>query len=352
MIDVIAYCVETLAPHQNMMVHHLKEKYGDRVRLTVRRIDGGTGARRRAALRLMARVVADALMRPDAVIYFASFASAPFTLPAVVLGHRRWIYHSQDWIQEQRCLAAWLERLAVRHAPVVLWNEDNRAGEARRRAGRAGDILVVPTYLPRDFEAPAPSPAVRRDIAARAGVDPGAMVAIFAGGSYARSRLSMQLVAAMVQQDEACVLVFSGPARVPEDIEDGRIVDLGLLSHDDMLAAMSSCDIGMLLYDHAASFGHRYQQPGRLTEYLRCGLRLVATPFPDAERLAREGDCCILVDGYDVDELAAALQVSARRVRETPEARFSIKQYCEATMIYEPAADAALAAVTQRFNLA
>ncbi len=352
MVDVIVYCIGAIAPHQNMMVHHLREKYGDSVSLKVRRIDDARGARRGRALRLMVQVATDTLMRRGAVIYFASFASAPFTLPAVLLGHRRWIYHSQDWIQDQGRLPAWLERLAVRHAPVVLWNEANRAAEARRRAGRAGEILVVPTYLPRSFEAPLPSPAIRRDIAARAGVDPDAMVAVFAGGSYSPSRLSAQLVEAIARQDDACVLVFSGPTRPPEGVEQGRIVDMGLLSHDDMLAAMASCDIGMLLYDYAESFGHRYQQPGRLTEYLRCGLRLIATPFPDAERLAGQSDGCMVVQGYDVDELAAVLRESARRVRDTPEARFSIRRRCEEAMVYEPAADAAVAAVTRRFALA
>jgi glycosyltransferase involved in cell wall biosynthesis len=346
MITIIAYTIDALAPHQSMMVRHLKVHHGDRTRLEIRPIGSG-----RERLVTLARTVQDALTRREAVLYFSSFASAPFAACALSLGHRRVVYHSQDWIQDQPGLAARAELSAVARAPMVIWNEANRAAEAARRTGRKDPIFVVPTYLPRDYHVALPEASVRADIAARAGVDPERMVAIFAGGSHSPERLSAELVEAHTRLDKDVALVFTGPARLPPGALHPRCVDLCHLPYEAMLTVMASCDIGALLYDHASAFGHRYQQPGRLTEYLRSGLFLIATGFPDAHRLATTSDVCVVVGGYDVDELAAGLSRLVDLIRAEPCARARIRRMCEETMVYEPAADAALCAAAKQLGL-
>lgn len=347
MVRVIAYDIQTLAPHQGMLLKFLEAQYGGCVDLTIRRI--GTG--KLARIYTLWLALLDAAFRRKSVLYFSSFVSAPFTVFAVLFRHNRWIYHSQDWIQDRPGIASRTELWAVRHATIVIWNEQTRASAAMKHAERKAEILVLPTYLPGDYPVPKASESIRREIAQRAGIDSEKMVAIFAGGSYSRTRLSQHLVEAARSLDENTVVVFTGPSRLPAQEHCTSLLDFGLLAYDDMLSVLASCDIGLLLYDHANSFGNRYQQPGRLTEYLRCGLRLIATPFPDAEKLRLRTDFCMLVRGYDVPELSITLNEMVRTARLDVDGRERISSYSKKNMIYDPAAKIVLGEILRRLRL-
>lgn len=344
---MIAYRIEALAPHQSQMVDHLRNEASDCVALTVRLLPRGLPGR----LKLMGLAAWDALFRRRAVLYFSSFPSALYTVFACLTRHPRWVYHSQDWIQHNAGWLPRLERLAVRHASAVIWNEGHRAEAIRQIASRSTEPLVVPTYLPRRYQVPDRSVALRRDLARRTGADPERLVAIFAGGGYSASRLSPQAVTALQDLDRDTILVFTGPSRLPEVLQDPRLLDLGLLPYDEMLSVMAACDVGLLLYDHAGSFGHRYQQPGRLTEYLRCGLRLVSTPFPDAEALVAT-DFCLVVEGYDETALAEAFRTMASRSRAEVPQPAAIRAHALRHMVYETAANQALRHLLRDLKLA
>lgn len=344
---IIAYVIDALAPHQNQMVEHLRTVHGDRFELRLRKIPSDRFGR----LRLLAMAAYDALFQRGHVLYFSTFLSAPYTIFARLSGHRRWIYHSQDWVQSSPGLFATLELKAARSAPVVIWNEVNRGAKIKTLSGRKNDVVVVPTYLPRTYNVPERSEEMRRTIAQRSGADPDRMVIVFAGGSYSTWRLSAEVVAAAKTLDRDTVLVFTGPSRLPEDVSAPNILDMGLLPYEDMLSVMASSDIGLLLYDYANAFGHRYQQPGRLTEYLRCGLRLIATPFPDAEALADKTEFCLVSEGYSVPDLAESLLEMVRRSRlETPPVE-EIKRYTLANMVYETEAELAIKHIAKEFGL-
>lgn len=328
------------------MINYLRKTYGAGLDIKIREIRSGRVAR----LRLMCQVLCDAILRRRDPIYFCSFVSAPFASIAALLRHPRWIYHSQDWILDRPGVASRLERIAIRGAPIVIWNEAHRAEEARKRAGRRGDVLVLPTYLPRTYPVPALSAATRAAIARLAGADPKLMVVIFAGGSYSYSRLSPQLLDAAKTLDTNTVIVFTGPSRLPAEQARPGLIDMGLLDYDDMLEVMASSDVGLLLYDHANAFGHRYQQPGRLTEYLRAGLRLVATPFPDAKRLANTTRFCLVAEGYDVDELGETLRETVKRVRGE-KGRGQIRGHAEREMVYDPHAERVVKETCRRLGI-
>jgi hypothetical protein len=347
MINVTAYAVESFAPHQNMMIDHLRAVHGDCIAVTVRTIPRSVFGR----MVLFFQVFADTILRRKNILYFSSFVSVSFALVAVFMCHPRWIYHSQDWIQDQPGEMARIERWVVRWAPIVLWNETTRARAMCQMAGRELDALIVPTYLPEGFQIAHRSQDMRRQLADRAGIDYRRMVAIFAGGSYSHSRLSPQLLIASEALDVDTVIIFSGPIRIADQQVKSNILDVGLLPYDEMMAIMASCDIGLLLYDYAHSFGHRYQQPGRLTEYLCAGLSLVATPFPDAERLMERTDFCLVVDGYNTQMLASALKEMTQRTRHDSERAERIRNYSIQHMTYEPGAEAALRAIRRKFSI-
>lgn len=336
---IIAYRPDALAPHQGLLAEFIRSEFGDRSRVVIRTIPTGTVPR----LIFAGRVAFDALFHRKAVLYFASFLSVVFASIAAFLGHSRWIYHSQDWIADQPGPPARMEPMVVRKAPVVIWNEPARAERAKEISGRQGGILVLPTYLPASYAVPQRSQKIRDELAAMAGVATDNAVIVFVGGGWSSQRLSPQFLAGLQKADSDIIAVFTGTTRIPDEARAPNVLDLGLLEYDRMLEVMGSCDIGLLLYDYAESFGHRNQQPGRLTEYLKGGLALIATPFLDSRRLEEETDFCLTVSGYDVDEIAVALREMAQRIRSDAVNAKSIREYVGKNMTFEPFAEVVLA---------
>ena len=345
-MKIIAYCPETIAPHQGMLVDYLKAQLDQPNEVVVRPIPKSNFARMLLAL----RVVLDALFQRSALLYFASFVSVTFALIPFVLRHPRWIYHSQDWISDQTGLPAKIEPVVVRHAPMVIWNEPNRAERAKAEAGRRDEIMVLPTYLPRGYAVAARSEATRAEVARLAGVQGQQPIIVFAGGGYSKDRLSDQVLAASGDLDRAIVLVFTGATRVPAHLMGSNVLDLGMLNYDRMMDIMASSDIGLLLYDYRDSFGHRYQQPGRLTEYLKGGLALIATPFPAASAIAQDTPFCTIVQGYDAAEISDALNSMASRIRNNARINAQIRDYAETEMAYDPHARRVLDAIWEKFG--
>lgn len=336
---IIAYRPDALAPHQGLLAEFIRNEYGEHANVVIRTIPKGTVAR----IVFAGRVAIDAVVHRKAVLYFASFLSVVFAAIAAFLGHRRWIYHSQDWIADQPGLPAKLEPMVVRKAPVVIWNEPARAARAREISGRKGEILVLPTYLPSNYEVAQRSQRIREELAAKAGIASDEAVIVFAGGGYSPQRLSQQFLGGLRKTDTDIVAVFTGATRIPDEAREANVLDLGLLDYDRMFEVMGSCDIGLLLYDYADSFGHRNQQPGRLTEYLKGGLALIATPFLDSRRLEEETDFCLTVSGYDEEEIAAALREMAQQIRSGLVRGEAIREYVERNMTFEPFAEDVLA---------
>ncbi|KPF63280.1 hypothetical protein [Porphyrobacter sp. AAP60] len=330
--QIIAYRPEALAPHQGLLVDFMKQQLPSATRIIERTIPTG----RLARLLFAVRVALDALLFRRAVLYFASFVSVVYATIPLWLGHRRYIYHSQDWIADLESLPARLEKRVVKRAPVVIWNEAARAARAKELAGRSDEILVLPTYLPAAHEVPKRCEDIRNQIAELAGASVEDMVIVFAGGGYSVGRLSAQFVEAAVELDRNIVAVFTGATKLPPDCAAPNMIDMGLLPFDRMLAVMASCDIGLLLYDYADSFGHTNQQPGRLTEYLKGGLALIATPFGDARRLASDTAFCTVVEGYDVTELRQVLKHISEQIRSGGISRNEIRNYVASHMAYEP----------------
>jgi hypothetical protein len=335
---IIAYRPDALAPHQGLLSEFVKCELPDTVEVIIRTIPTNNLKRIFFAL----RVALDAILYRGAILYFASFLSVAYAAIPGLLGHRRYIYHSQDWIADAQTILSRLELQVVRCAPIVIWNEPGRAARAKEMSGRKGDILILPTYLPREFFAPERSDRVRQELAKKSGVALEDMIVIFAGGGFSSERLSEQFIEAQKIGCKSTVTVFTGTNRLPDIFAASNIVDLGCLSYEEMFEVMASSDIGLLLYDYANSFGHQYQQPGRLTDYLKCGLAIIATPFLDARRLQAETNFCEVVDGYNVEELSIVLDAMADRITSREVSPELMRKYVDSNMAYEDFATSVL----------
>jgi glycosyltransferase involved in cell wall biosynthesis len=141
---------------------------------------------------------------------------------------------------------------------------------------------------------------------------------IAAGGAYAADRMSPPLLDAFARLPGHYALVFTsmgeGSARLAQlrarigGAEWGRrVVALGELDFARLLECYAACDLGVLLYPNSG-IGHYYQAPGRLTEYLRCGLAIVASNFPGFELLFCRHAIGATADPNDPASIAAALR--------------------------------------------
>ena len=281
---------------------------------------------------------------PD-VVFVSSFANAALASVVPVPRASKLVYQSQDWL-DPYChrLRSRLEGRLCRRANVVIWNEANRAAEAQRIHGLADMPLILPTYLPAAYPIPAFSDVRRTHLRALSGSYDAECRFVFAGGTPSQARMSSNVIAAVARQTTKYAVVFTGKENTVDEAITRQLkttgvphVFLGDLLFDEMLEYAAACDIGILLYSQE-SFGNQFQQPGRLTEFLRCGLSCLATPFPDAKRIARETGYIEVVQDTDPLTLGTALNnLANRNIR-----REHIQLYARTELTYDSAAEQVL----------
>jgi glycosyltransferase involved in cell wall biosynthesis len=210
---------------------------------------------------------------------------------------RRVIFHTQDYLEPGRHpVWAFFEKRIARKAAVVISNEPNRARFLASHYRLKKVPVVVRTALPRDWPIPGRDAVLRQQLLRGVGIDDAAdRRLIMAGGAYSRVRCTKELIQAVGRLDSRYVLVFTGmkmgaanyQATVEECRQAGihdRVVILPYLEYGDLLRYMAVCDLGILLYPNDG-VGNFYQAPGRLTEYMSCGLPVIASNFPGLELL-------------------------------------------------------------------
>jgi glycosyltransferase involved in cell wall biosynthesis len=86
----------------------------------------------------------------------------------------------------------------------------------------------------------------------------------------------------------------------------GRIVRLPRTDFLEMLKYTVNADAGVLLYRNN-DLGNCFQAPGRFTEYLACGLPLLASDHTGLENLVRRFDLGECVDATRPEDIAAGI---------------------------------------------
>jgi glycosyltransferase involved in cell wall biosynthesis len=86
-----------------------------------------------------------------------------------------------------------------------------------------------------------------------------------------------------------------------------RIIIMPSLKYDNMLKHAASCDVGVLLYPDDGT-GNYYQAPGRLTEYVGCGLPYVASDYPGLRCITEKYNLGLLCDSESPEAIAGAIR--------------------------------------------
>ncbi len=227
------------------------------------------------------------------------------------LGRFRLVYHNPDFYDPlQHPLYAYLEGRICRKSHLHINNEYHR-GYITATFYQSRSIGVVsPPNLSKAWPIPARDPALRDRLT---GGQQDAFVLIVHGG-YSPLRMTQQLFEAIALLDKRYRLVMTGGGGRPDAV-DQKLIDLGIQDRvvrigkpdfQDLLAHTVNCDAGILLYE--SSLGNFFTAPGRLTEYLSCGLPVLGSAYTGLERVVYGFKIGTCADGYDPKDLAEAIK--------------------------------------------
>lgn len=258
--------------------------------------------------------------KPD-FVYVQGAQHTPFLLCLPWLkGKTCLIYHTQDYLGPgQHWFYEWCERYFAKHADWVICNEPNRARFMASSYRLKQIPEVIRTALPTWWPVPARDEAYRQQLLIDMGITNVNMPQlVVAGGAYSNDRMSPQVLEAMTQLPRNYGLIFTGMdddksftstcKQMIAKLNLGkRVLLLKSLAYDKLLNLYAACDIGLLLYPNSG-IGHFYQAPGRLTEYLRTGLLIVASNFPSLELLMLKYNLGLVANPYDPQSITQAIE--------------------------------------------
>jgi glycosyltransferase involved in cell wall biosynthesis len=296
---------------------------------TCRTFPFGRGANRLAAEFALARELFKARFGPDRVIYLHSQglgwrAALAFLGP---LFGKRLVYHDPDYYDPiTHPVRAALEGLLARRCDLVISHEFHRGYIMRAAYRLRCPVLVSPPHLSAGWPIPPRSDARRREI--DGGRDDAFILRLHSG--FHSRRMVPELFEALSVLPDRFRLAMTGR---PDGSADpaagelvrklglaGRVVTLPRLDFGTMLEYTSSSDAGVLLYANN-DLGNFFQAPGRLTEYLACGLPVVASRFTGIENLVLRygiGRCAEPGDPARLADAILALEDDIRSGRFFP----------------------------------
>lgn len=307
-----------------------------------------TGPGMLSHLRLILALWRARLKFRDATFFMEGSPVAPAAVPGLAgVPRSRIIYQTQDYLDPGRYpwRARW-ECMLARMAHLVVSNEPQRAARIASNCGLPKTPMVIRTALPAAWPAPAPDEKLRRELTAGGGDN---AKLIFAGGAFSPVRCSAALLDAMRLLPPHYRLIFSGmpdtgsgAMEVQKEVVRrglaGRVHILGLLPFDRLMQAMTSCDIGILLYPDDG-FGNYHQAPGRFTEYLLAGLPFVTSNFPSLKAPTEQYNLGATCDPTDYRAIASAIKTLGLRADDRATERERLRNLARTVFAYERQAD-------------
>ena len=284
-----------------------------------------------------------------AAFWIQGSPNAPAALVALLgVERRRVIYHTQDFLEpNQHRLWEAVERTLAKRAGRVICNVAARARVLSSVYGLRQVPDVIPTALPRGWPTPSRSERERAALLAEFPKEEQGHLqfVIAAGGPYCTVRCGPTLLRALGHLPRGYGIVFTGEleSRRSEKLKkdammlgvERRVLEIGGMSHQALLAMTAACDVGILLYENDG-IGNFFQAPGRLTEYARCGLPAVASRHPNLELAMLKYSLGVTCNERDAEELAGAIRgICEVGEEEARERRLRLSQTAVERMAYD-----------------
>jgi glycosyltransferase involved in cell wall biosynthesis len=108
-----------------------------------------------------------------------------------------------------------------------------------------------------------------------------------------------------------------------EELEQGRVIFKGSVSHEEVPALLDACDILVSPHIPLAAGADFFGSPTKLFEYMAMGKGIVASRLGQIGEVLTDGETALLVEPGNAEELRAAILrlAEARELRETLGAR-------------------------------
>lgn len=240
---------------------------------------------------------------------------------------KRLVYHNPDYYDPIAYpIRDALEGLLARKCDLVISHEFHRGYIMRAHCRLRCPVLISPPNLSAGWPIPPRSRERRREMSG--GCEDAFILRLH--GGFSPRRMVPQLLEALSLLPRRVRLVMTGDSSGrpgPElarlihrlDIAD-RVVLLPRLDYGGMLEYTASSDAGVLLYANN-NLGNFFQAPGRLTEYLACGVPVVAPRFTGLENLVLRYGIGRCAEPGNVRDLAAeilGLETDVRSGRLSP----------------------------------
>ncbi len=271
-----------------------------------------------------------------------AYRAAPFLLGP--LRCKKLVYFNPDYCDPIRY--PWrsrIEGLLARRADLHLNHEYHRGYIAAAQHRMKCPVVVVPPSLPKCWPIAPRDEQLRADLAGRSGKS--AFILRLHGG-FSPLRKTSELLAALQLLPKEVRLVMTRPAEdnhrdlalLKKNELQERVVLLPAMRYNEMLRYSVNTDAGVLLYANN-DLGNFFQSPGRLTEYLACGLPVLSSAFTGLENLVMKHDIGVCVDAERPERIADGVarlwerrekgELGSNDVREKFEREFAYENWLE-----------------------
>jgi glycosyltransferase involved in cell wall biosynthesis len=276
---------------------------------------------------------------PYDVIYLHSQSvgtRAALELAGPLLG-KRLIYHTHDFYDPASYpFQARLEAATARRCWCFLNGEFHRAYFCRSFYRLHCPILVVPPNLPAAWPIPEYSTSIRRELGAEGRDD--VLLMLHGGPSPVRATEETFKALSLLPERYRLAITAERTAELTAKLEElgigDRVVCLGHIDYEKLLTYTASADIGIMLHANS-DLGNFFQGPGRLTEYLACGLPILASHFTGLQLLTLKHHIGMCADPRSPEQIAHALLEIEAGLHSGEFARAAIREAFERSFAFE-----------------
>jgi glycosyltransferase involved in cell wall biosynthesis len=228
---------------------------------------------------------------------------------------KKLVYHNPDFYDP--FTYPWRYRLEgqlCRKADLYINNEFHRGYITKTLYQLSCPVITAPPNLPAKWPIPEQSQSRRRELTAN---EENAFV-IIQHGPFTPLRTGEELLQALTHLPRRFRVAFTGGQATRDAVQphvdrlklQDRVTVLPRLPFNQMLSYTVNADAGLLLYSNN-DLGNFFTAPGRLTEYLACGIPVIASNHTGLENLVLRVGAGEPVDSTTPSDIARGIEALA-----------------------------------------